>query len=222
MVAANPVQYVELPSQVKRDPATWSADEVRTFLAAAAAERLHAAWRLTLYGMRRGEVCGLRWQDVDLAAGTLTVTVTRPVVNGHPIVKAPKSERGGRTLPLDAADVAALQALHDRQVTEAMEAGEAYAASGYVVCDELGAAASPEWYTDEFHRLRERAGLRRIRLHDSRHTANSLMAAAGVPPHIRAAWCGHTQAVNEATYTHARPEDLAQAAAALSKINKAV
>jgi len=74
--------------------------------------------------------------------------------------------------------------------SERLAAGEAYSASGYVVCDELGAAVNPEWYSDEFHRVRERAGVRRIRLHDGRHTVNSLMAAAGVPPHIRAAWCG--------------------------------
>jgi integrase len=107
-------------------------------------------------------------------------------------VKKPKSKRGCRTLPLDAAGVTALRALHDRQVTEAMEAGEAYSASGYIVCDELGAEVNPEWYSDESHRLRKRAGRRRIELHDSRHTANSLMADAGMPEHIRAAWCGHT------------------------------
>jgi integrase len=59
----------------------------------------------------------------------------------------------------------------------------------------------------------------RIRLHDGRHTVNSLLAAAGVPDHIRAAWCGHTVAVNVATYTHARPEDLGRAAEALGKIH---
>lgn len=64
-------------------------------------------------------------------------------------------------------------------------------------------------------------GLPRIRLHDSRHTANSLMAAPGVPEHIRAAWCGHTVIVNKQTYTHARPEDMAIALAVLSKINNA-
>jgi integrase len=143
---------------------------------------------------------------------TITVTVTRPVVEWKPIVKAPKSVRSGRTLPLDPADVAALRALHKRQAAERLEAGQAYSASGYVVCDELGAAVNPEWCSDEFHRLRQRAGLPRIRLHDSRHTANSLMAAAGVPDHIRAAWCGHTTVVNVISYTHARPEDLAQAA----------
>jgi integrase len=112
---------------------------------------------------------------------------------------------------------AASEDRRDRQVTEAMEAGEAYEDSGYVVTDEVGRPVHPEWFSDEFHRLRERAGLQRIRLHDARHTINSLLADAGVPPHIRAAWCGHTQAMNETTYTHAA--DLAAAAAALSKIN---
>ena len=87
-----------------------------------------------------------------------------------------------------------------------------------MVADELGTAPSPEWFSDEFHRVAARAGVPRIRLHDGRHTVNSLMAAAGVPPHIRAAWCGHSEQVNERTYTHARPEDMAIAGAALSRI----
>ena len=189
-LARNPCRKVPLPKVEKRDE-RWSEAELRTFLAISDADRLAAAWRLSVYDLRRGDVCGLRWEDIDLAAGTLTVTISRPVISGHPIVKAPKSGRGGRTLPLDDQVVAMLAALHDRQVTEEMEAGEAYEASGYVVCDELGAAPNPEWYSDEFHRIRERAGVRRIRLHDERRTINSLMAAAGVPPHIRAAWCGH-------------------------------
>lgn len=88
-----------------------------------------------------------------------------------------------------------------------------------MVCDELGAAVNPEWYSDEFHRLRERAGLVRIVLHGARHTANSLMAAAGVPEHIRAAWCCHRPQMNVSTYTHARPEDMTAALAVLSKIS---
>ena len=62
----------------------------------------------------------------------------------------------------------------------------------------------------------------RIRLHDSRRTINSLMARAGVPPHIRAAWCGHTAAVNEVAYTFAQAQDLALALGAVSKIHSAV
>jgi integrase len=219
-LARNPCRRVKLPKLGRRDE-RWSDAELGAFLATSDADRLAAAWRLSVYGLRRGEVCGLRWQDIDLEAGTLTVAITRPVVNGHPIVKTPKSERGGRTLPLDGQLVTMLQALHDRQVTEEMEAGEAYEPSGYVVVDELGRAVNPEWYSDEFHRVRDRAGVRRIRLHDERRTINSLMAAAGVPEHIRAAWCGHTAAVNVATYTAARPEELAAASTAVARITKA-
>jgi hypothetical protein len=69
--------------------------------------------------------------------------------------------------------------------------GEAYASSGYVVTNELGATVRPDWYSDEFHRLRESTSIARITLRNSRATANTHMADAGVPDHIRAAWCGH-------------------------------
>jgi len=224
LLAVNPVQHAELPKLVKRERDTWSEDQVRTFLAAAADDRLHAAWRLTLYGLRRGEVTAMRWGPggADLNTGTVTIGRARVLVDGRVIEKDPKSDNGYRTLPLDDELAAALRALRKRQREEKLAAGPAYEDSGYVVTDELGRPVNPDWYSDEFHRLRERTGLPRITLHDERHTANSLMATDGVPPHIRAAWCGHTQAVNEATYTHARPEDMAVAAAALSKINNAV
>ena len=118
---------------------------------------------------------------------------------------------GYRTLPLDPDLVAALRVLRKQQAAERLAAGQAYEASGYVAVDELGAPVHPEWLTDEFGRIANRAGLPRIRLHDARHSMNSLLAAAGVPDHMRAAWCGHTVAVNVSTYTHARPEDLAVA-----------
>ena len=163
-------------------------------------------------------MCGLRWEDVDLDRRTVRIGRARVLVDGRPIVKAPKSERGYRTLPLDDVLAAALEALQARQMEDMDAAGPAYVNSGYVVADELGAAPSPEWFSDEFHLLAAAADVPRIRLHDGRHTVNSLLAAAGVPDHIRAAWCGHTVAVNVATYTHARPEDLAGAGAALSRI----
>jgi integrase len=98
----------------------------------------------------------------------------------------------------------------------------ACAASGYIVTDELGAPVHPDWYSDEFHRLRKRAGIARITLRNSRATANTLMADAGVPDHIRAAWCGHTVAVNVASYTAVRPESLSAALGALSAVHNPV
>jgi integrase len=163
-----------------------------------------------------------RWDYFSADADTSTVARARVPVNGRVVDKCPKSERGTRTLPLDAVTMAALKAQRKRQLEERLAAGVAYSDSGYTAVDELGQPLHPERYADEFARLCKEAGVPVIRLHDARHTVNSLMAAAGVPPHIRAAWCGHSEAVNESTYTHARPEDLAVAGAALSRIVGAV
>jgi len=83
----------------KRD--VWSQAEVRAFLRRATSDRLHAAWRLSLYGLRRGEVLGLRWLDVDLKARTLTVGQARVPVDCKVRVEPPKSRNSKRTLPLD-------------------------------------------------------------------------------------------------------------------------
>jgi integrase len=221
-LSANPCAYVALPAQGTAERPTWGEGEARRFLEVAAEDRLHAAWRMTMYGARRGEVLGLMWPDIDLDAKTVSIGRSRVLAGGRVIVKDPKSAKGFRTVPLDNALVTALRELRKRQATERLAAGHAYEASGYVVVDELGAPVHPERFTDEFHRVAGLAGCPRIRLHDGRHTTNSLLAAAGIPAHIRAAWCGHTVAVNVATYTHARPEDLIMARDALSKIYGAV
>jgi integrase len=153
-------------------------------------------------------------------ARTVCIGPTRVMVGGKVVAKpTPKSENGWRTLPLDPVLARQLEALHDRQVTEAMEAGPTYEGGHHVASDELGRPVSPERLSDEFWRLAAQAGCPRIRAHDMRHTSSSLMATAGVPANVRALWHGHTQAVAESTYTHARPEDLAIAAEALGKIH---
>jgi integrase len=76
---------------------------------------------------------------------------------------------------------------------------------------------SPEWLTDEFHRLADRAGLPRIRLHDTRATMNTLLEKAGVSDNFRAAWLGHTVAVNRSAYLR-KPGDLTGVSNTISPI----
>src|SRR5207248_1951067 len=114
----NVVRLVEPPEYEPSEPDTWSKAEVRTFLRAATDDRLHAAWRLSLYGLRRGEVLGLRWSDIDLKARTLTVDQARVLADCKVRVEPPKSRNGKRTLPLDAALVAALTTLRKQQAAE--------------------------------------------------------------------------------------------------------
>jgi integrase len=186
-------------------------------LATAAADRLHAAWLLALQcGLRRSEICALRWDDVDLPGGTVTIHRARVVVDGKVIDKdTPKSDASARTIPLPPAVTAALSALHKRQAAERLAAGQAYAA-GYVVTDELGAPPNPERLSDEWERLVRKAGVSRLTIHGARHNANSVAADLGIPPHDRAAYFGHTVAVNEGTYTHPSAAGLGRVADAMS------
>ena len=97
--------------------------------------------------------------------------------------------------------MAALTALRNRQLGESTTIGAAYRAQvarldwyqggEYAITDEAGLPVHPEWYSDEFGRLLRRAGLRRITLHDSRHTTLTLMEHAGVPISIISKWAGH-------------------------------
>ena len=221
-VTANPCHRVKLPKLGSRGKDTWSPEEARQFLAEAAGDRLHAAWRMALYGARREEVCGARWRDIDLAARTWTISVVRVVVDGKVIVKdAPRSERSARTLSLDDDLAAALTALRKRQAAEALAAGPAYSASGHVVADELGNAVGPEWFSDEFGREAARAGVRRITLHSARHIACTLMEKAGVSISIVSHWAGHASPeFTYRVYVHASDDDLGSGRDALGQIYK--
>jgi integrase len=228
----NVVRLVTPPECTPGKRATWSRTEVRKFLRVATKDRLHVAWRLSLYGLRRGEVLGLRWSDIDLRAKTLSVNQARVLVDYKVRIEPPKSRNGKRPLPLDDELVSALTELRKRQARESETAGHAYRAGledldwyttgdEYVVTDELGIPLHPEAYSDEFTRLLRRAGLPKIRLHDSRHTTLSLMEKAGVPISIVSKWGGHYDAAfTMRTYVHASDDHLKQGRQALAKIHK--
>ena len=203
-----------------RDP--WSEDDVQKFIAAVSGDRLAACWLLSLLGLRRGEVCGFRWSDVSFTDGTISIENTRVTVGGRSSRKARRASAGCRVLPLFQPVTGALELLYKAQGAEARAAGAAYAVGtiedGYVCADELGRAVNPQTWSDSFARLCKAAALPRIRLHDCRHSTNSLLEHLGVSDSIRAVWFGHTIQVNRSTYTHASAADLAVISGALGGI----
>jgi integrase len=226
ILARNVASLVERPRRVRPQMRRWTEEEVRTFLTAVSQDRLHAAWRLSLYGLRRGEVMGLRWSDVDLDDRSVSIRRSRTTVDGGAeVVDVPKSARSVRTLPLDDVLVSALRALRARQAEERLAAGpSAYdGLSGLVVVDELGRPWRPELYSDTFARLAGSAGVPVIRLHDCRHTALSVMVDRGVPISVVAAWAGHADpAFTLRQYVHATPEGIASAGAVLGSVSETV
>ncbi len=228
-LSRNVAKLVERPSQVKKDMRTWTANQAGAFLEAVADHRLNAAFQLSLYGLRRGEVLGLCWSDIDLQAKTLTIHRARVEVTGTGIVEVgPKTERGKRTLPLDDAMVAALRSLRTQQSRERLAAGTAYRAAcpdcggEHLVVNELGHTYRPEWFSDEFRRMAKVAGLPVIRLHDARHTCGTLMHLRGVPTAVISKWLGHaTASFTMATYVHSQDDALTAAGALYGSVIRA-
>jgi integrase len=196
----------------------WTTDEARQFLASVKDDRLEAVWALLLTrGLRRGELAGLRWQQVDLDAGTVRIVETLIVVDGKVSASAPKTNAGKRTIPLDDSLVSRLRSLRSRQAQEHLAAGPAYDRRGLLVADELGRPHSPEWISGRFEALVASAELPRIRLHDCRHTAATLMLAAGTPVKVVAEMLGHSSTkVTLDFYAHVLPGMAERAGAELS------
>lgn len=138
LVPRNVAKLVYRVPQTEPDIDTYTEDEVRVVLDAARTDRLEHAWHLALSGLRRGEVCGLRRDDIDLDAMTLTVRRSRVSVDGAVSEELPKTRSGARTLPLPHPLAAVLRRAKARQATERLEAGTAYEDSGYLTADSLG------------------------------------------------------------------------------------
>lgn len=139
---------------------------MRTFLAAVRNDRMRIAWLLALYGLRRGEIAGLRWEHVDLKAKTLRIVVTRLAINGKVVEGDPKSVSGRRVLPLTPTLTKAFTAARRQQAAERLALGPDYTDSGFVVVDEAGRALHPETLSARFESLARAAGVPVIRFHE--------------------------------------------------------
>ncbi|WP_405797213.1 tyrosine-type recombinase/integrase [Streptomyces sp. NBC_01506] len=216
LVARNVADHVTIPRQarkadkVRRKARTpWTEDEVKVFLAHVSTDRLYAVMLLSLMGLRPAEVCGLRWSDLDLTTGTLSVEITRTLVAGEVIEKDTKSEAGDRALPLPDIALKALKAFRKRQAAERLAAGEGYESSGRVVVDELGAAVKTDWLRRRAYERMASAEVRKVRLYDARHACLSWMANNGVPDTVVSAWAGHADlGFTKRIYVHPDPQSL--------------
>jgi integrase len=156
-------------------------------------------------GMRRGEVVGLRWQDVDFDGRCLFVVQQITDVGGRLVVGTPKTRRGARVVPFDDHTVGRLRAHHEIQALERVAWGSAWHDSGLVFTREDGRPLRPEYVTRHFQRLAAEAGLPVIRLHDPRHTNASIAFAAGVDIKVVSERLGHsTIAITADLYTHVK------------------
>lgn len=174
MLTFNPADAADPPRERQAGSAkrqTWSAEKADRFLCQVKGDRLEAAWVLALHtGMRRGELLGLRWHDVDFTTGRAAVRQTL-LANSHKLSRGtPKTSRGRRSVPLPAVAVAALKTHRRCQLEERLAWGPAYGDGDLVFAAEDGSPVHPDLFSRAFGRHAARAGVPRIRLHDARHT----------------------------------------------------
>ena len=195
-------------------------EEARTLLAVAQGDRWEALYVLALHtGMRQGELLALRWRDVDLARGTLQVraTLQRTKEDGYTLT-APKTKHSQRRIKLGTAAVEALSAHRARQAEERLALGAIWDGTHDLVFpNTLGKPMDGiHLLRREFLPLLERAGLPRIRFHDLRHTAATLLLGRGVNPKIVSEMLGHASiSITLDIYSHVLPDMQDQAAAAM-------
>lgn len=208
----------EMPAPVM----VWTAQQCGTFLDSLLpgdererkAERLYALYQLAAYsGMRRSELAGLAWADVDLSCGRAHIRQAQV----DDALDSTKSADSDRHLAIDDGTIAVLRAWRKTQLAERVAWGPAWSDSGRVFTREDGSTLRPEWISQRFAALVTRAGLPPIRFHDLRHGAASMLLAASQPPKVISNRLGHaTVAFTMDTYTEVAEELDAAAAAAVA------
>lgn len=203
LIVRNVAKLVEPPRAAARDLSPWSLDETLDFLAASRRDPLYAAFVLAIaMGLRRGELVGLRWNDIDLENRVLLVRQQVQRRRGVLYNDETKGRRS-RAIPLPAMCLAPLRWHRMRQKATYEAAGTEWTTAGYVFATRTGRPVEPRNVHRSFIRVSETASLRLIRLHDARHGCATLLTAAGVAPRVVMEILGHSQiSLTMDVYTH--------------------
>jgi integrase len=188
----------------------WSVDELASFLTAAGGHRLFPALHLAAHtGMRRGEIVGLKWSDLDTVAQRLSISRTLQTVGGQPTEFGAKTRSSRRCVDLDSQTMDVLAEWRRRLRHDGLPHG----VDDWMFCNPTGRHLTPESVSQLFARIVRRSGLPVIRFHDLRHTHASVLVANGVPIKVVTERLGHAHpAFTMHTYQHLLPGMSAEAA----------
>ncbi len=210
LVARNVCKLVKAPRMAETEIHPLSSQQVRTLLDAATGDRLEVLYVVALAtGMRQSELLGLRWADVDLDAhptGLIRVRTQLARRNGTWMWKEPKTKRSRRQIALPQPVVEALRHHRVHQAQLRLRLGEAWQDHDLVFCTRIGGPLFGTHVLRRLVQLLRTAGLPRIRFHDLRHTAATLLLSARVNPKVVSEMLGHADvSITLRVYAHVLP-----------------
>ena len=208
LVSRNVAAAVRPPTAGKPELTTWSSEDLRDFLIAIEGHPLEMGFRLlAATGLRRGEVLGLRWRDVDFDLAQLSIANTITEVGSVDIMGPPKTAKSRRMVYLDRRTLATLREHRQRQRQQRLAAGPAWdSAHDWVLTDARGCYIRPQSMSYQWRLLMDQLDLPTIRLHDLRHTHATLALKAGVHPKVVSERLGHaTVGITLDLYSHVAP-----------------
>ena len=219
LVARNVAKSVRSPSLATPERRVLTVDEAKRFLAVAAENRLEGVFVVGLtLGLRRGEILGLRWPDVDLENRVLHVRQAVQRAGGSLRIVEPKTHRSRRVLPIPAITVPAFERQRARQAAERLAAGPDWQDNGLVFASTLGTPMEPRNVNRRFEILRASADLDWLRMHDLRHACATFLIGHGVDHRTVMDVLGHsTIRLTLDTYTHVLDERMRAAAEAMDR-----
>lgn len=209
LIPINPVTGSKSPKVDKPKHTTWTGEQQRVFLEGIAESRWRTLWMLALAsGARRGELCALDWERVDLEEGRVSIERSVAQIAGDLITTGTKNHES-RVVALDPQTITALRAWRKQQAAERLQWGPAYDNEADLVFTwENGQRVMPDYITKQFGRDQVGLELPVLNLHGTRHTHATTLLRAGVPVHIVSKRLGHKDpSVTLNVYADAIPDD---------------